>query len=118
LFSSCDELLFEVVVFEGVDDFLRVDCIVGLFLMLCMSVYNMCRVFENVVDFGLFFELKCFYGWFMIIVLVCIDGCMVGIVVSNLYFKGGVIDFEFCLKVTSFIVLCDLFNVLLVFVVD
>jgi acetyl-CoA carboxylase carboxyltransferase component len=54
----------------------------------------------------------------MITALARIDGRTVGIVASNPFVKGGAIDPESCSKATSFLVLCDSFNVPLVFIAD
>jgi acetyl-CoA carboxylase carboxyltransferase component len=116
--SSRDELPPEAAVPEGADDPSRADRIAGLLPTSRTSVYNMRRVLENVVDPGSLFELKRLYGRSMITALARIDGRTVGIVASNPYFKGGAIDPESCSKATSFIVLCDSFNVPLVFVAD
>jgi acetyl-CoA carboxylase carboxyltransferase component len=50
--------------------------------------------------------------------LARIDGRSVGFIANNPLFKGGALDADACQKVTSFMVLCDSFNVPLVFLVD
>jgi acetyl-CoA carboxylase carboxyltransferase component len=50
--------------------------------------------------------------------LVRIDGQSVGVVANNPMFKGGAIDADACSKITDFIVMCDSFNVPLVFLQD
>lgn len=50
--------------------------------------------------------------------LARIDGQSVGILANNPYFKGGAIDVDGCRKAVSFMVLCDSFNIPLVFLVD
>jgi len=50
--------------------------------------------------------------------LARLDGKTVGVVASNPFFKGGAIDPDACRKVTSFLVLCDSFNIPLVLMAD
>ena len=50
--------------------------------------------------------------------LARMDGGTVGIVANNPLFKGGALDTDACEKITSFIVLCDSFNIPLVMLVD
>jgi acetyl-CoA carboxylase carboxyltransferase component len=42
----------------------------------------------------------------------------VGFIASNPLYKGGALDVDACNKVTSFMVLCDSFNIPIVFLVD
>jgi acetyl-CoA carboxylase carboxyltransferase component len=46
------------------------------------------------------------------------DGKSVGFIANNPMFKGGALDADACQKITSFMVLCDSFNVPLVYLVD
>jgi methylmalonyl-CoA decarboxylase subunit alpha len=116
--SSRDQLPPQAPVPEGADDPERADRLASLLPASRTSVYNMRKVLENVVDPGTLFELKRLYGRSIITALARIDGRTVGLVASNPYVKGGAIDPEACSKATSFIVLCDSFNVPLVFVAD
>jgi acetyl-CoA carboxylase carboxyltransferase component len=50
--------------------------------------------------------------------LARIGGRTVGIVANNPLVKGGALDTDACDKITSFIVLCDSFNIPLVILVD
>jgi methylmalonyl-CoA decarboxylase subunit alpha len=50
--------------------------------------------------------------------LARLDGRTVGILASNPIVKGGAIDADACGKATSFLVLCDSFNIPIVFMVD
>jgi len=45
-------------------------------------------------------------------------GRTVGVIANNPMFKGGAVDADACDKATSFLVLCDSFNLPLVFLVD
>jgi acetyl-CoA carboxylase carboxyltransferase component len=82
------------------------------------AVYDMRRIVENIVDCDSLFELKTRFGKSMVTGLARIDGVSVGIIGNNPKFKGGAIDVDACLKVTSFLVLCDSFNIPIIFLVD
>ena len=82
------------------------------------QVYDSRKVLQRIVDLDSFFELKSTFGKSIVTGLARIRGESVGLVVSNPISKGGAIDADACRKVTSFIVLCDSFNIPLVFLVD
>lgn len=103
---------------EGADDPARAERIAKLVPTSRNRVYDMRKVLECIVDPDSLFELKRLYGRPIITALARIDGQTVGIVASNPIVKGGAIDPEACSKATSFIVLCDSFNVPLVFIAD
>ena len=67
---------------------------------------------------GSTFELKERYGEVVATVLARLDGRSVGFIANNPLFKGGALDADACQKATSFMVLCDSFNMPLVFLVD
>ena len=50
--------------------------------------------------------------------LARLDGRSVGFIANNPMFKGGALDADACQKATSFMVLCDSFNIPIVFLVD
>ena len=64
------------------------------------------------------FEIKERYGKSLTTVLARLDGHSVGFIANNPLFKGGALDADACQKVTSFMVLCDSFNIPLVYLVD
>ena len=82
------------------------------------KVYDVRKVIQAVADKGSTFELKERYGKSIATVLGRLDGKSVGFVANNPLFKGGALDADACQKVTSFMVLCDSFNVPLVFLTD
>ena len=82
------------------------------------KVYDVRRVVAAIADKDSVFELKPDYGKTATTALTRIDGHTVGIVANNPMFKGGAIDPDGCNKVAGFLVLCDSFNVPLVFLVD
>lgn len=82
------------------------------------KVYDVRKILNLIYDTGSVFELKPRFGRSVVTALARLDGKTVGIVASNPFFKGGAIDPESCRKVTSFLVLCDSFNIPLVFMAD
>lgn len=82
------------------------------------KVYDMRKLVKQVVDTGSYFALKDKFGRSAITALARLGGQSVGIIATNPMFKGGALDPDGCRKVTSFMVLCDSFNIPLVFLVD
>ena len=82
------------------------------------KVYDVRKVIEAIADRGSTFELKERFGKSLSTVLARLDGRSVGFIANNPLFKGGALDADACQKVTSFMVLCDSFNIPLVFLVD
>lgn len=103
---------------EGADDKSRAERAESLVPASRTQVYNMRKVLEQIVDPESLLELKRLYGRSIITALARIDGHSVGVVASNPYIKGGAIDPEACSKATSFIVLCDSFNIPIIFLAD
>lgn len=83
-----------------------------------MRVYDVKEVIRKIIDIDSLFELKARFGKTMVTALARIDGKTVGVIANNPLFKGGAIDADACDKVCSFIVLCDSFNIPIVFFVD
>jgi methylmalonyl-CoA decarboxylase subunit alpha len=82
------------------------------------QVYDVRKVIAAFIDTASFFEVKERFGRSATTALARIAGRPVGIVANNPLFKGGAIDADACSKITDFIVLCDSFNVPLVFLQD
>lgn len=82
------------------------------------QVYDVRKILALIYDAGSVFELKPRFGKSIVTALARLNGRSVGIVASNPMAKGGAIDPESCEKVVSFLVLCDSFNIPLVFMVD
>ena len=82
------------------------------------QVYDVRKVIAAFVDRASMFELKERYGRSITTALARIDGRAVGIVANNPLYKGGAMDADACSKAADFIVLCDSFNVPLVFLHD
>ncbi len=82
------------------------------------KVYDVRKMVEAVVDVDSMMELKPRFGRSLCTALARIEGRSVGIVANNPMFKGGAIDVDACNKAIGFLVLCDSFNIPLVFMVD
>ena len=82
------------------------------------KVYDVREVIRTVCDAGTFFELKARFGKSIATGLARLDGRSIGIIANNPRFKGGAIDVDAMRKATSFLVLCDSFNIPIVLLVD
>ncbi|MGQ0524867.1 MAG: acyl-CoA carboxylase subunit beta [Betaproteobacteria bacterium] len=82
------------------------------------QVYDVRKIVAALADRDSCFELKERYGRSVATVLARLDGKSAGFIANNPLYKGGALDADACQKVTSFMVLCDSFNVPLVFLVD
>ena len=76
------------------------------------------KVIRAFVDRDSFFEIKERFGRSITTALARLDGRTIGVIANNPQFKGGAIDADACSKATDFIVLCDSYNVPLVFLQD
>lgn len=82
------------------------------------QVYDVRKVIAAVVDKDSFFPIKERFAKVAVTGLARIDGYPVGIVATNPMVKGGALDPAGCRKITSLIVLCDSFNIPMVFLTD
>jgi methylmalonyl-CoA decarboxylase subunit alpha len=82
------------------------------------KVYDVRKVIAAVADNDSGFELKERFGKSVATMLARLDGKSVGFIANNPLFKGGALDPDACQKATSFMVLCDSFNIPIVFLVD
>jgi acetyl-CoA carboxylase carboxyltransferase component len=101
---------------EGSDDAVR--NILELIPESRSQVYDVRKVIRAFVDRDSFFEIKERFGRSITTALARIDGRPVGIIANNPQFKGGAVDADACCKATDFIVLCDCYNIPLVFLQD
>jgi acetyl-CoA carboxylase carboxyltransferase component len=81
-------------------------------------VYDMNRILQAVADGGVLFPLKPLFGRSVITSLARVGGQVVGMVASQPYFHAGAMDTNGIDKVISFLVLCDSFNIPLLFFHD
>jgi acetyl-CoA carboxylase carboxyltransferase component len=82
------------------------------------QVYDVRKVIRVIADRDSFFEIKERFGRSITTALARIDGRSVGVIANNPQFKGGAMDADACSKATDFIVLCDCYNIPLVFLHD
>jgi acetyl-CoA carboxylase carboxyltransferase component len=82
------------------------------------TVYDVRKIIEVVADAKSVFELKSRFGKSITTSLARLAGRTVGFIANNPLFKGGAMDVDSCNKAISFIVLCDSFNIPIVFLVD
>jgi acetyl-CoA carboxylase carboxyltransferase component len=82
------------------------------------QAYDMHLVIKEIIDNGKFLELKPYYGRALITCLARINGFTVGIIASNTMYNAGATGSEECEKATEHIVLCDTYNIPLIFLVD
>ena len=81
-------------------------------------VYDVRSVIRAFADPDSVFEVKARYGRSLCTALARIGGRSVGVIANNPQFKGGAMDADACTKATSFIVLCDSYNIPIVFLQD
>ena len=82
------------------------------------AVYDVRRIVRAIVDPDSLYELKPRFGRSMVTGLARLAGHSIGVIANNPLFKGGAIDVDACRKITSFLVLCDSFNLPIVILVD
>ncbi len=82
------------------------------------KVYDVRKILSLIYDAGSLFEMKPRFGRSIVTALARLNGNTVGIIANNPFIKGGAIDPDGCDKVVSFLVLCDSFNIPLIFMVD
>lgn len=101
---------------EGTEE--RTDSILEVMPAERSKVYDVREIVRCIVDRDGFFELKARFGKSIATGLARLDGRSVGIIANNPKFKGGAIDVDAMRKATSFLVLCNSFNIPLIFLVD
>lgn len=82
------------------------------------QVYDMRKLVQAIADEDSVFELKPRFGKSITTALARMDGNSVGFLANNPLFKGGVLDADAADKAISFMVMCDSFNIPLIFLVD
>lgn len=82
------------------------------------QVYDMRKVLAQIADKDSVFELKSLYAKNLTTALVRIGGKSVGVIANNPMFKGGAIDADACDKAVNMLVMCDSYNIPLLFLVD
>lgn len=82
------------------------------------KTYDVRTVIKAILDKDSYFPVKERFAKVAVTALGRLNGRSVGIVASNPMFKGGALDPDSCDKIASFIVLCDSFNIPLIFLAD
>lgn len=82
------------------------------------QVYDVRKVIAALADKDSVFEMKARFGRSIATALARVGGRTVGFIANNPMVKGGAIDVDACDKATSFLVLCDSFNVPVILLVD
>ncbi|HYE92463.1 MAG TPA: carboxyl transferase domain-containing protein [Terriglobales bacterium] len=80
--------------------------------------YDMTRVLRCLADDAVLFPIKDRFGRAIVTALARIGGRVVGFVANQPMHRGGACDADGCDKALSFIVLCDSFNIPLIFLHD
>jgi acetyl-CoA carboxylase carboxyltransferase component len=80
--------------------------------------YDMKRLIKALVDDGVFFELKEFYGKALITALARMNGRVVGIIANQPMINAGASSPQECDKAIEFICLCDSYHIPMVFLHD
>lgn len=82
------------------------------------KTYDMKKIIRAIVDGGEFLELKPLYARPCITALARLDGNSIGIIANNPYYGAGALTADCCDKITSFLVLCDSYNIPILMLVD
>jgi acetyl-CoA carboxylase carboxyltransferase component len=80
--------------------------------------YDMTKVIHRLADGGALFPVKERFGRTIVTVLARVGGDVVGFIGNQPMHRAGACDADGCDKAVSFIVLCDSFNIPLVFLHD
>jgi acetyl-CoA carboxylase carboxyltransferase component len=81
-------------------------------------VYDMYQVIKDIVDDGRYFSLKPYFAKALITCLARINGRVVGIIANQTMHNAGAAGPDECEKASSFIVLCDSYNIPLIHLAD
>jgi acetyl-CoA carboxylase carboxyltransferase component len=114
--SSRDELPPVGPLPEGSEE--RMSKILDIFPEKRTRAYDMHKVIECLVDRGEYLELKPSFGAMLITCLGRINGQVVGFIASNPFVNLGATNTDALEKSTSFMCLCDSFNIPLIFLAD
>jgi acetyl/propionyl-CoA carboxylase alpha subunit/acetyl-CoA carboxylase carboxyltransferase component len=83
-----------------------------------LRVYDVRRVIETLADTESVMELRPQFGRTMITALIRIEGRAIGLVANNPMHLAGAIDSDGADKATRFIILCDAFDIPLLYLCD
>jgi len=114
--SKCDEEPPCVLTEDPPDR--RVDEVMNILPEKSNRVYDMYKIIEAIVDDGKYLSLKPYFGRALITCLARMNGRTVGLIANQPNYNAGAGGPAECEKATSFIVLCDSFNIPLIFLHD
>jgi acetyl-CoA carboxylase carboxyltransferase component len=80
--------------------------------------FNMQHLIDGIIDADSFFEIKKLYAKEIICGLARIEGRILGIIANQPMHKGGILFVDSADKAARFILLCDAFNIPLLFLAD
>jgi len=80
--------------------------------------YDMRTIAKGIVDDGQLLELKAHFARPCFTALARLDGHSVGLIANNPLHGAGALNADCCDKITSFLVLCDSFNIPLITLID
>ncbi|HEY91727.1 MAG TPA: hypothetical protein G4O07_07820 [Dehalococcoidia bacterium] len=81
-------------------------------------VYDMYQVIRTIVDDGKYLPVKKNFAATLITCLARMDGRTIGIVANQTLYKAGAAGPDECDKASDFIVMCDTFNIPIIFLTD
>lgn len=116
-----DNNMVELLLYESMFEFeiIDVDCVLNMIVFDFMNqLYDIYIVIEYVVDEGDFFEVQLLFVFNIVIGFGCVEGCLVGIIVNQLFQMVGMLNIEVGEKVSCFVCFCDVFFILIVMFVD
>lgn len=82
------------------------------------KVYDMRKVVAAIADKHTVFEMKPRFARPALTALSRLNGQTVGFICTNPLFKAGSLDPDACDKITNFLILCDSFNIPIIFLAD
>ncbi|MDD5190776.1 MAG: carboxyl transferase domain-containing protein, partial [Dehalococcoidales bacterium] len=83
-----------------------------------IRVYDQNQVIKQIVDDGKYLPLRPFFGKALITCLARMNGRVVGIIANQTLYNAGAAGFDECDKAADFIILCDTYNIPLIFLAD
>ena len=114
--SNCNELPLIQPIPEGSGK--DMEHILGAIPERRTQVYDMLKIIKAIVDGGKYLELKPFFGRMVITCLARVGGHVVGFIANQPMVQAGAMNTDGLEKITSFMCLCDSFNVPLIFLHD
>lgn len=100
------------------DPYRSVDEVLNILPPKSNRVYDMKKIIKEIVDDGIFFEMKSKFGKALITAFAHLNGQSVGIIASQPNQFAGAPGPQECQKATEFICLCDSYHIPLIFLHD